>query len=1167
MDKEAVEQEIKNIRGNEAVLYKLYELLESGDAIAFAGSGVSAEIWPLWNPLLQELTEYTKSFGKINQPEADFFLRNAIFSPLETAQQIRDKLGDKLYFEFLQDTFSDKMSLQTGCCFTTAQQALIQLPVRNFMTLNYDAGLTNARAVFYPNATTSYYFWDQEESRRIREKGVKKQIMHVHGRYDRSDTIILTLDDYYRCYNHRPFYRLINEIFAFENLIFIGFGLSDPNIKYIFEAISNDYRKSPLHHVAIVGLDKNEMQVSHLLREKVEMTYGAHILFYPTDSNHEKLNHLLSMLVNKYTKEQRIRSVDCTTMYRSTSCVDLKIPDAYIHQPTDDENFKGRLDDFQILNRWAMDPATKTIAITGIGGQGKTALVGRWLKTQRNFELSNLPVFYWSFYENPDFSAFIRMFLDFFLPLECFKGNMATEAISFIFKLVKKFRIFIVLDGMEIFQYDPSNPDHNRINHPQLDLFLKQWLRYPHNSLVILTSRFRFLQLEYYLGIGFHILDLDRLKTEDGIALLDILGVLGEKELKTIYVEAFNGHPLALRILSSIAKCFCCSDLAKFENSDFINKMVEEDRLYKKLKHLFEFYEKLLSEGQKELLGIISLLKRPIALESFIALIKKMSSLQNTPLFLVNDDYIKQQVTILSEAFLIEISHIETLTTHPVIRDHFRNILGYPGLKHEVAAFFQSKPCNRIPQNIEDVRDLVEAVQLLCEEGDFKTANHLYIERLCKGGYDFNVFRQLPAIAEGLACDFAFIGSEERIVNIEKDLGKGWVSYFYAGVALYNATLGNLAQSLTWYKRAMGYRTPEILNQIMAYGTISYIYKSMGQINDAIDTIKDCIKKCHEVKNITELKRSYGYKACYEFLRGNVEQAYIDFETALLFTEQDMPKEGHLCGYGGLWLAEFMLKIGQVELFESINSWNMKYCKETSCNQEYAICILLSAWSHIMRNEHSQAEKLLEIAESIIAPSGIIELQCQMNLIWALLENAKNEYLKGLQNVNDSLRLCADKGYKLLQSDLLIMRGNLYIHQFEATSFFDKNLLEKAGDDGFEALKIAEHTGYVWAIYDSLILLANYKHIKETMHESNYLTDLELSKKFTENSEMIKNKLKLTKQQLKKLKIKARHEFNIQTLGWDFEELRKRVLIRSNDRIHKLFGNTYLSNSPRLTEP
>lgn len=214
MNLQDIEKEIHAIPGNSPALEELYKLLDSGETTALVGAGASAGLWPLWEEFLHDFIEHCQECGKIKKKEAKFLLKEAPQTPLETAQQLRNKIGEQLYFEHLQETFKDKISPQTGGAFTLTHQALMQLPIHNYLTLNYDAGLTNARAVLYPKATTSYYFWDQEEARRIRERGYKRLILHAHGRHDRADSIILTLNDYRRAYDNRAFVRLLEDLFC-----------------------------------------------------------------------------------------------------------------------------------------------------------------------------------------------------------------------------------------------------------------------------------------------------------------------------------------------------------------------------------------------------------------------------------------------------------------------------------------------------------------------------------------------------------------------------------------------------------------------------------------------------------------------------------------------------------------------------------------------------------------------------------------------------------------------------------------------------------------------------------------------------------------------------------------------------------------------------------------
>jgi hypothetical protein len=304
---------------------------------------------------------------------------------------------------------------------------------------------------------------------------------------------------------------------------------------------------------------------------------------------------------------------------------------------------------------------------------------------------------------------------------------------------------------------------------------------------MILTSRFHFPQLARYSGVGFHQLNLIRLSNADGVSLLDKLNILGDQDLKENYVEKLYGHPLALRVLASAVKRSCHGDLTQFKGERIL-AAGDDDRLSKKLKHLLSFYEKQLKGGQKELLGIISLFKRPVETRSFVTLLSKMKSLKDTPLAKADKSTIEKQLNLLIDDFLIEKTD-EGITTHPVIRDYFRTGCKITGARGELADFLKSRPGAERPKNIKEVRDLVEAVQLLCDEGGFKVAYDLDIARLSEGGYGFDIFQQLPAITEGLECNLAFVGDENRRPKVEEILGKGNVAAYCSGVALYNKYL------------------------------------------------------------------------------------------------------------------------------------------------------------------------------------------------------------------------------------------------------------------------------------------------------------------------------------------------------------------------------------------
>ena len=77
------------------------------------------------------------------------------------------------------------------------------------------------------------------------------------------------------------------------------------------------------------------------------------------------------------------------------------IPQKWVHETTDDDRYVGRDDALDRLNAWAIDPNVRAISVTGLGGLGKTALVGYWLKRSHGLQQRRFQgLFFWSFYVN-----------------------------------------------------------------------------------------------------------------------------------------------------------------------------------------------------------------------------------------------------------------------------------------------------------------------------------------------------------------------------------------------------------------------------------------------------------------------------------------------------------------------------------------------------------------------------------------------------------------------------------------------------------------------------------------------------------------------------------------------------------------------------------------------
>ena len=94
------EQAAELRRVNKPGLSALREYLDSGQAVAFLGAGVSAPLYPLWAALIGELVE--AAAPRLGEPEAATCRALAASSPEEVVEIVRTRLGTAIYREVLR---------------------------------------------------------------------------------------------------------------------------------------------------------------------------------------------------------------------------------------------------------------------------------------------------------------------------------------------------------------------------------------------------------------------------------------------------------------------------------------------------------------------------------------------------------------------------------------------------------------------------------------------------------------------------------------------------------------------------------------------------------------------------------------------------------------------------------------------------------------------------------------------------------------------------------------------------------------------------------------------------------------------------------------------------------------------------------------------------------
>ena len=196
--------------------------------------------------------------------------------------------------------------------------------------------------------------------------------------------------------------------------------------------------------------------------------------------------------------------------------------------------WQGRVEEIAQLQQWLADDNIRLIGIEGIGGTGKSMLASKIYE-----EIIGFPKQFWADVSSGAtiFSDLARRVLtDFGYPVP----DDELKLVSALVQCLRSHQYLLIIDNLETLL------DSERQWKSQFyDEFFRTWLEHGKGSKILVTTRER-PDLK-----GFEWLPLKGLKTEDGVALLQRLGIQGEL---SAFAELVDGHPLLLKIVADLIK-------------------------------------------------------------------------------------------------------------------------------------------------------------------------------------------------------------------------------------------------------------------------------------------------------------------------------------------------------------------------------------------------------------------------------------------------------------------------------------------------------------------------------------------------------------------------------------------------------------------------------------
>lgn len=282
---------------NKIALEELKKAVYHKTTFAFLGSGCSAKIgYPSWSKLITDLEQRVSQKDPTNH---DMYRNvDSKKEALWYAGFLKGRLDESEFASFMHDTFHPQLD-KIG----VFHQQLMSIPFRHFLTLNYDTILEETARKL--RMQIDVFCWkDQDKVRNflqnlhtLEEASSERSIFHLHGLYDKSDTIILTETDYMQLYfTDNLTLKALWSIIASFRMVFIGFGLSDLDLLQFFRKAHWDLGRPQAKHFVITheNVPIKRFHDRHFWREK----YGLEPIYYSTldDPNHGELDKIVSEL-------------------------------------------------------------------------------------------------------------------------------------------------------------------------------------------------------------------------------------------------------------------------------------------------------------------------------------------------------------------------------------------------------------------------------------------------------------------------------------------------------------------------------------------------------------------------------------------------------------------------------------------------------------------------------------------------------------------------------------------------------------------------------------------------------------------------------------------------------------------------------------------------------
>jgi tetratricopeptide (TPR) repeat protein len=711
--------------------------------------------------------------------------------------------------------------------------------------------------------------------------------------------------------------------------------------------------------------------------------------------------------------------------------------------------------------------------LIGFGGEGKSSLARHWVdQVLKSGSLKPDGVFWWGFYDDRDIDQFFETLLRYLEPnidLQQFASSSAKVAHLKTTLHRSRHRYVFMLDGLEVLQH-PEGDDYGLFTSVDLKNWLRDFAEATHSSFCLITTRAPLLDLIDYRTYTHR--EVDHLSENEGVELLQKLGVKGnEPELRQV-VRQWGGYALVLSLLGSYLVDHCNGDIWQLP-TDLVPTATEAK--YDRVSRVLRRYNEVLKAEERELLKNFSAFRLPVPEQTLTLLLP--SSFPEKSADTAPAQEIVQR--LVNYRILKYNTDNATYTTHPLIRDYYLKQLNQDQERsatlHRQIADFYLATAGDTPEfpTLADLAPLIEAVHHRCRAEDYDEADEIVWVRINKRDRAV-LTHQLGAYDTELTLlqDFFPEGDTTQLPLVSSSRAQSWI---LNEIGLCLMHLGRLGEVAPFYERYVSSNVDakDWLNASTAYQNLVDLYASLGNLPAAVAAAESALTFALQICNEKERKHyersSLAYQGWVAHLQGNLDLAHAAFQQSEQLEQQIDSGTQYLYGLAGILYTDHLCRQGDTDYARRIAEANRVICEQYPWQNDLSICHCqlgaLDATANLPTAQ-THYNEALHIARNISNQNVLIGVLLARGR-WAA---QRGEVAAADSDLDEALGCAVAGGYRIYEADIRVALA--WMHRA-------KGNFNAAQREAERAQRMSQAMGYYWGQQDAAEVLKELATVQD----------------------------------------------------------------------------------------